>query len=127
MKPKLPKTWFVDFDGTIAVHRGGELNGKDEPLPTTSKFFELIGKEDKVIIVTARNSVDEKNIWDFMKAHNYPCHQVICGLSSGARILINDEKPSGYITAYAISTKRDSGIPIGKITSVIEETCDQYS
>jgi len=40
---------------------------------------------------------------------------IIFGLPQGERILINDMKPSGLITAYAINKNRDEALEINVI------------
>jgi hypothetical protein len=105
-----PKTWFIDFDGTL-VFQKSHMSDQDEILPGTKEFFNKIDKDDYVIITTARNSVEHKErIAKFLISNNLKYDLIICDIPSGARILINDKKPDGTLTAYSFNLNRDEGI-----------------
>lgn len=107
---KLNKTWIFDLDGTIFPHNGYLNSKSEEPLEGVVKFFKTIPKNDFVLILTTRSSkfreVTENNLnkcglrWDLL----------LMDMPNGERILINDSKPSGLITAYALCLDRDSGL-----------------
>ena len=105
------KTWFIDFDGTL-VFQKSHLSDKDEILPDTFDFFRNhVHEDDKVIITTARNSKEHKDrIARFMSVHGLKCDLIICDLPTGPRIVVNDTKPDGTITAHSIKLERDRGI-----------------
>lgn len=109
-----PKTIFCDIDGTIIkhVHRFSHVGINPAiPLPgVIEKFNEWDSKGHKIILTTARKesarSVTEKQLneiglcWD----------QLIMGVSSGERILINDKYLSKDIDrASAVNVLTDSG------------------
>ena len=58
------KTWFIDIDGTIAIHRENyfldeqlekeNLTVIDTILPGVEQFWSKIPKEDYIIITSAR-------------------------------------------------------------------------
>lgn len=120
---RLAKTWFVDFDGTIVSHKKKGDDTKEEViLKNVKKFFKLISDDDVVIVTTARTNEQITEIIKFMNDNGLKYDHIITNLPTGARILINDRKPSGYKTAYSINLNRDGGIEMGKIESIIEET-----
>jgi hydroxymethylpyrimidine pyrophosphatase-like HAD family hydrolase len=105
-----PKTWFVDFDGTLVTH-SSHRSDTDTILNGTKLFFEeVVGELDHVIITTARSCEHRERIERFLKSHGIRFSLIICGLPSGARIVLNDKKPDGSITAYAYNLERDEGI-----------------
>jgi ribonucleotide monophosphatase NagD (HAD superfamily) len=107
----LPKTWVFDLDGTIVKHNG-HLHGGDTLLPGVADFFASLNPEDVVIILTARESRYKDELLSFLRDHAIKYHQIIFDMPKGERILINDMKPSGLQTAYAINIKRDSPLNI---------------
>ena len=107
---KQPKTWFIDFDGTL-VHHKSHMKDEDYILDDTKVFFETkVEQNDYVIITTARSKDHKERIENFLKKHNIKVDLILCGLPSGARILINDIKPDGMITAYSYNLERDKGV-----------------
>lgn len=103
----LGHTWFLDLDGTIVQHNGHKTHGKDILLPETEHFFKELPPEDKVVFTTSRTLEEKEQTEAFLKEHKIPFHDIVYGLPFGERILINDKKPSGLITAYALNTQRD--------------------
>ena len=49
---------------------------------------------------------------DFLKTHGLRYDYLLCDMPMGERILVNDDKPSGLKTAYAVSKKRDEPLNI---------------
>jgi hypothetical protein len=105
------RTWFIDFDGTL-VFQKSHLSSTDRILPETIEFFKNhIKDDDCVVITTAREGKEHKErISRFMSAYGLKCDLIVCDLPTGPRIVVNDKKPDGTITAHSISLKRDSGI-----------------
>ena len=110
---QIPRTWFLDFDGTL-VFQKSHVSDEDTILPGTKEFFEkVVRNDDCVVITTARKKEDhEERIIKFVKHHNIKCDKIICDLPSGKRILINDKKPDGMLTAHSHNLERDKGINI---------------
>ena len=105
-----PKTWFVDFDGTLVTQRS-HLSETDTILDGTKAFFgEVVDELDRVIITTARTCDDKGRIERFLQSHGIRVDHIICGLPTGARMLVNDKKPDGTFTAFAFNLERDKGI-----------------
>ena len=50
----MPKTWILDLDGTLVVHNGPYMLGKDEFLPGAREFLDNIPRRDMIILLTAR-------------------------------------------------------------------------
>lgn len=106
----LPKTWILDLDGTIFKHNS-HLNGKDILVDGIKAFFRNnIKDNDFVIVLTARDIMYKKSTVENLKKNNLRVDQIIFNLPVGERIIINDKKPSGLFTAFAVNTKRDKKI-----------------
>lgn len=105
------KTWFIDFDGTL-VFQKSHLKDEDYILPGTLEFFEKIVKDDDyVIITTGRSGVEHKDrISNFLNRHRIKYDLIICDLPTGPRIIVNDKKTDGTLTAYSYNLTRDKGI-----------------
>jgi hydroxymethylpyrimidine pyrophosphatase-like HAD family hydrolase len=109
---RLPRTWFIDFDGTLVTQRS-HMMLTDTILEGTKAFFkEVVDKMDYVIITTARTCDHKSRIERFLESHGLRFDLVICGLTTGARMLVNDTKPDGSLTAYAFNLERDEGIDV---------------
>jgi len=105
-----PRTWFIDFDGTLVTQRSHMLE-EDIILDGTKEFFgRVVAEEDHVIITTARTCDDKERIERFLESHGLKFDLVVCGLPTGTRMLINDKKPDGALTAFAFNLERDKGI-----------------
>lgn len=114
----LYKTWIIDLDGTIFPHNNYLLDNegiKEKPLKNVVKFINKIPKDDVIIILTARKEKYRSYTIKHLKRSKIRFNLLIMDLPSGERILINDMKPSGLKTAYAINVKRDAGLKDIKI------------
>ena len=103
----MPKTWILDLDGTILVHDGPYINGRDEFLPGAREFLESIPRRDMIIFLTARSDYEKEHTLRFLKENNVRYDHIIFNAGQGERILINDMKPDGLVTAYAVNTQRN--------------------
>lgn len=113
----LAKTWLIDLDGTIVKHNGYKEGG-DELLEGVKEFFERIPKEDVVIILTSRESKYRDETIRFLEENDIRFDNIIFDLPYGERILINDMKKSGMLTAYAINKERDEPLNISVETDL---------
>ena len=108
------KTIFCDIDGTILKHSKGIYTldkDKQEVLPGVyEKFQEWLLRSYKIILTTARPESTRKLTEQLLQDLGITYHELIMNLPCGERILINDTKPDGMITARAYSVKRDKGI-----------------
>jgi len=107
----LPKTWIIDLDGTILKHNGYK-EGKDKLLKGVKEFFDIIPNEDTIIILTSRETKYTDQTIKFLKQNKIRYDHIIFNIPFGERILINDKKESGLITAYAINKERNSPFDI---------------
>ena len=103
----IPKTWILDLDGTLLVHDGLYIMGKDEFLPGAREFLDSIPKRDMIIFLTARSDYEKPHTMRFLKENNVRYDHIIFNAGEGERIMINDMKPDGLVTAYAVNTVRD--------------------
>ncbi len=107
----LPKTWLIDIDGTLVRHNG-YLHGKDELLGGVREFFASLPKDDIVILLTARTAQDLPALREFLAQNGVHYNQILTDLPVGERILLNDTKPSGLKTAYAVNKARDAALTL---------------
>ena len=103
----MPKTWILDLDGTLVVHNGPYMLGKDEFLPGAREFLDNIPRRDMIILLTARSDYEKPHTMRFLKENNVRYDHIIFNAGEGERIMINDMKPDGLVTAYAVNTRRD--------------------
>ena len=75
-------------------------------------FFAQIAANDIVILLTAREGRYIEALKIFLKENGIRFDHLISNLPHGERILINDKKPSGLPTAFAINTQRDGSLNI---------------
>ena len=106
-------TMFCDLDGTIILH---------EDSPSTLGIKILEGAQSKlkdwkskgyyIVLTTARSPVNEDYLKGELARHNIPYDELIMGLSSGPRIVINDRKPSDFLkpSAMAFEVERNTGV-----------------
>ena len=93
-----PKTIFCDIDGTILehVHKYSDLTKKQPTIlnGVIEKFNEWDSYGHKIILVTARKEsarkITEKQLTDLGLCWD----QLIMGITSGVRVLINDKLTS---------------------------------
>lgn len=107
----LAKTWILDVDGTLLIHNG-HLHGEDVLIDGVREFFDNVDPRDKIILLTARKAEYLEELIKFLKTNNIRYDNLICDMPMGERILVNDEKPSGLKTAYAVNKKRDEKLEI---------------
>lgn len=103
----LPHTWILDVDGTIVKHNGYKIDGYDTLLDGVKEFFETMPKEDKVILLTAREEQYLEDLKLFLNKNNLRYDYLLTDMPMGERILVNDRKPSGLNTAFSVNKDRD--------------------
>ena len=107
----LPHTWILDVDGTLCVHNG-HLNGGDELLAGVKEFFAQLPEGDMVVLITSRKEEHGPALEAFLHEHGIRYDHIIYGAPMGERILVNDDKPSGLCTAYAVRKRRDEALAL---------------
>ena len=103
----LPHTWIFDIDGTLLKHNGYMTEEGDSLLDGVAEFFASIPAEDMIILLTARPSEYHEITEKFLIEKNIRYDHIIFDVPVGERILVNDTKPSGLKTAYAVERIRD--------------------
>ena len=95
MKQEMPakrKTILMDIDGTI------------------EKLLEWRVKEYYIVLTTARPEGCRAATIDQLRNAGVFYDQLVMGLPAGPRVLINDIKPDGTLTAEGINLERNTGI-----------------
>jgi len=110
-----PKTIICDIDGTLVKHeiptKNTSPNKQLELLPgTVEKLSEWDAKGYNVILITGRRESMRKATEEQLARLGVFYDQLIMGIGGGDRILINDNKPDGRETAFAINLERNKGI-----------------
>jgi hydroxymethylpyrimidine pyrophosphatase-like HAD family hydrolase len=118
------KTWFFDIDGTLVKHQTNpdiEDGVEETLLPYTQQFVNKLYDDGHfIILTTARWESQRPQTVEMLKEFDFKYHQLIMGIGSGERIVVNDIKPVGLEiddnildqplpTAYAINVVRDKG------------------
>ena len=103
----LPHTWILDLDGTIVVHNGYKMYGKDVFLDGAKEFLCSIPREDMIVFLTSRKKEYADVTETFLNENGIRYDTIIYEAPYGERILINDNKPSGLTMAYAVCKDRD--------------------
>ena len=110
-----PKTIFCDIDGTLIEHAvPWESSLPTYEMKILSGTLEKLAEWDRkgynIILTTGRKeslrNVTEKQLSEVGIFYD----QLIMGLGGGQRVLINDLKPDGSLTAGAINLNRNQGI-----------------
>lgn len=114
----LGHTWILDLDGTIVLHNGYKINGKDSFLEGAEDFLKSIPDTDMIIFITSRTSEYRSQTEDFLRAAGIRYDYIIFDAPYGERILINDRKTSGLDMSVSVNSIRDVFI---KTEFVIDE------
>ena len=110
-----PKTIFCDIDGTLVKHAApANAQNPDYHMEllegTIEKLLEWDKKGYNIILTTGRKEslkkVTEQQLTEAGIFYNY----LIMGVGGGTRYLINDNKPEGTESAFAINLKRNKGV-----------------
>ena len=116
----MPRTFFIDIDGTIVKNLTNEAldlilkhkkksEFREDLLPGVEHFFKCLNDDDTVIFTTARTEDHREMTEEMLTFHNIKYSQLIMGLSCGERYLINDTVNIFYKKAISINVLRDTG------------------
>lgn len=116
-KDKKRYTIFVDIDGTIFEHGNKGISDmmayrtNPKVLPgVLEKFDEWNEKGYCIIITTARKECLREYTEDQLFSAGLHYDQLVMGISAGPRVVLNDTKPNGLITAIGIPLERNKGL-----------------
>jgi hypothetical protein len=115
----LRKTWILDLDGTLVRHNGYK-DGSEAFLPGAIKFLRDIDADDFVMILTAREEGARAATEAFLEDNGVRYDMLMFEMPMGERVLLNDSKPSGLKTAYAVECSRNEGLE--KLGVVIDKS-----
>lgn len=107
------RTIFCDIDGTIFKHQGDlyHMMKEADVLPgVIEKFLEWRENGDYIVLTTARAEGCRLTTEQQLANHGVFYDQLVMGIGNGPRLLVNDEKPDGTLTAEAVCIKRDEGL-----------------
>lgn len=115
-----PKTIICDIDGTLVEHvnpaTAANLSHDIKLLHgTLEKLMEWEANGYKIILLTGRKESMRNVTETQLSKVGIFYDQLIMGVGGGVRYLINDYKPSGEESAFAINVKRNKGINEVKI------------
>jgi len=105
----LPHTWLIDIDGTVFLHNGHKT-GPDQLLPGVKEFWDTIPPDDCIILLSARMGSEAAQTEQALRTYGLRYDRIIYDLPKGERILVNDNKPGGLVTAHSVSLERDAGL-----------------
>ena len=121
-------TYLIDIDGVLLRHRGNlseQMSDYTERLAHTVFLINEIEKNGgKIILTTGRKESMRAFTENQLSNHKIFYDQLVMGFNRGARILINDLKPSQTMrTAFAFSPERNNlgKLEIEKILKPCEE------
>jgi len=114
----LRKTWIIDIDGIIFPHNEYLTTPEETPLPYVLDFFSHIHPDDRVILLSARKQEYLERTRTNLDRWGIRYDELILGLPVGERILINDIKPDGLKTAYAVNLRRNEGL--AGVSSIVQ-------
>jgi len=108
-----PKTIFCDLDGTIFKHCHKYSDLKTEPVlldGVLDKFNKWDSLGHRILIVTARKESSRQITEGWLHYFGIPFDQLVMGISSGPRILINDRlSKDDPERAKSVNITTDSG------------------
>ena len=105
----LPHTWLIDLDGTVVEHNGHK-NGAEKLLEGVADLWAQIPATDTIILLSARTEDELQSAFNLLAQHGLRYDRALCHLPVGERVLVNDTKPRGLTTAFAINVPRDRGL-----------------
>lgn len=117
-------TIFCDIDGVLLEHYDHSTNNPElnNTLDGFSKLRELSEKNHKIILTTARSNKNRKQLEQLLLSKDIYYDQLVTGLPSGPRIIINDRKPSKAFTPQSncLEVVRNSGLQNLNIFKIIK-------
>jgi len=112
----MAKTIFIDIDGTIFKHHGETglhviYKAPAEILDNViEKFEQWKYDENRIILTTARPESMRDITVQQLQEFGLFWDDMIMGLPRGERVIINDTKGDGTITAVGVPVVRNAGL-----------------
>ena len=108
-------TIFCDIDGTLVKHApltdSAKKTHKLEILPgTIEKITEWEKNGYRIILTTGRKECTRAATEQQLQEAGIFYDQLIMGVGRGPRVVVNDIKPDGMLTAYSINLVRNLGL-----------------
>lgn len=103
----LSKTWILDLDGTILMHNGYKLDGKDTLIEAARDYIRNIPEDDFILILTSRTEEFKDMTLSFLNENDIRYDEILFNVPMGERIIVNDRKLSGIDMAVAVNIDRD--------------------
>lgn len=118
-------TIFCDIDGLLLHHHGFGAGQQWHCSQTSIKgamnFLDLLEKKGwYIVLVTARKECAREDTIRHLRDNGLIYDQLIMGVSSGPRILLNDSKPDYPETAFAMTLVRNASIDAESLVSKLE-------
>ena len=109
------KTLFLDIDGTLVEHKNPSITSlpshKMNVLDgTIDKLLEWNKKGYTIILTTGRRESNREITIKQLQEAGIFYDQLIMGVGRGPRVVVNDIKPDGMLTAYSVNLVRNNGI-----------------
>ena len=109
-----PKTIILDIDGTLVEHVPPNVAQGFNQMRLLDGTIEKLIEWDRlgynIILLTGRRESSRRQTERQLEEVGIFYDQLIMGVGGGCRILINDKKPGGQLTAFSINLDRDLGI-----------------
>lgn len=105
-----PRTWFLDLDGVVFKHNRYKAHPRklERAIPEAIEFLNCIPRYDKIVLTTGRPEKFRKITLKSLQYNRVKFTALIMGLPRGARIVLNDEKPTHTKTAFGFTVARNA-------------------
>jgi ribonucleotide monophosphatase NagD (HAD superfamily) len=106
-------TAFIDVDGVLFRHKekGASLQwtGDHDPIPGSIDLLDEMERRGwHVVLTTARPESNRPVLERELREAGLIYHQLVMGVTSGVRVIVNDAKPGGAQSAVAVTTERNA-------------------
>ena len=111
-----PKTYIIDIDGTLIKHQGKGIRFQLYPsdgtvLEAAARVLNTLEQQGHhIVLMTARPEAFRDLTVQQLRGAYFVYHQLIMGVTSGERIIVNDTKPDDSPSCSAVVVKRNDGI-----------------
>lgn len=121
-----PETWFIDIDGVILEHLGCGasqqwITGNPMPIGETLKTLDILEAQGAhIVLMTARPEQYRSDLVYLLMKHGVIYHQLVMGVTSGRRVIVNDctnEKPEA---CAAMNIVRNKGLVLNASEEPVE-------